>query len=231
MSGQQICGLYNITPTKFGLVNNLVTFASNYGIQEEVYNGIDVNLDARFGGGGFVSGGVNIGNSNSSGGMNTTSSARRCFVVDSPQELYQCDVPIPYQVQLKLSGSYPLPLEFQVSAVFQTLPGAPLAASYAVPDTLIIPSLGRPLSGGARTATVSILDPFTQFENRINQLDLRLTKVFRFRQVRLRGMMDLYNALNASPVLQFVSTYGPNWQRPTEILGARTIKFGAQMDF
>jgi hypothetical protein len=31
--GQQICGLYDITPSLFGLVNNVVTFASKYGKQ------------------------------------------------------------------------------------------------------------------------------------------------------------------------------------------------------
>lgn len=229
-SGSQICGLYDVTPTKFGAVNNLVTFASNYGKQSEIYNGADVNLRTRLPKAAFVTAGISIGNALSAG-SNSTASSKRCFVVDSPQELYQCDRPVPYRAQVKMSATYPLPWDFQASAVFQTLPGTPIDATYAVPTAVIAPSLGRPLSGGARTASVSILQPYTEFEGRISQLDLRLLKAVRVKQLRLRGMLDLYNALNASPVLQLVSAFGPNWQRPSQILNARTLKFGMQMDF
>lgn len=44
---QNICGLYNVTPVKFGRVNSLVTFASNYGKQTEIYNGVDFMVSAR----------------------------------------------------------------------------------------------------------------------------------------------------------------------------------------
>jgi hypothetical protein len=41
----------------------------------------------------------------------------------------------------------------------------------------------------------------------------------------------LYNALNASPVLLLNTTYGPNWEQPTQILPGRLFKFGAQVTF
>ena len=41
--GNQICGMYDINPNKFGQINNLVTFASDYGTERDVYNGIDLN--------------------------------------------------------------------------------------------------------------------------------------------------------------------------------------------
>ena len=56
ISGQQICGLYDITPALFGQVDNLVTQASHYGKQTEVFDGIDVTLSARFGQGGQFQG-------------------------------------------------------------------------------------------------------------------------------------------------------------------------------
>ncbi|MGE0360032.1 MAG: carboxypeptidase regulatory-like domain-containing protein [Vicinamibacterales bacterium] len=229
-SGSQICGLYDIVTTKFGQVNNLVTFASNYGKQSEIYNGFDLNLNTRLPKGAFVTAGMSIGNSISAGSSSTASS-KRCFVVDSPQELYQCDRPVPYRTQVKMSATYPLPWNFQASVVFQTLPGTPIDAIYAVPTASIAPSLGRPLAGGARTASVNLTQPYTQFEGRISQLDVRLLKSMRVRQLRVKGMVDLYNALNASPVLQLVNAFGPTWQRPSQILNARTVKFGVQMDF
>ena len=59
--GNQLCGLYDVTPTLFGKVSNVVTQASNFGTQTEVFNGVDVTLSARFAQGGQVSGGVSTG--------------------------------------------------------------------------------------------------------------------------------------------------------------------------
>jgi hypothetical protein len=76
ISGQPICGLYDIKPEKFGQVNNLTTLASHYGKRSEVYNGVDVGLNARFGQGGMFQGGVSVGR--------TVEEA--CAVVDQPQD-------------------------------------------------------------------------------------------------------------------------------------------------
>jgi len=48
LSGQPLCGLYDINPTAFGQVDNLITRNNNYGTQKEIYNGVDVNFQARF---------------------------------------------------------------------------------------------------------------------------------------------------------------------------------------
>jgi len=63
VAGQQICGMYDVNPDKFGLVNNVVTLASNYGNASEYYNGADANIVARLPHGITISGGWNIGNS------------------------------------------------------------------------------------------------------------------------------------------------------------------------
>ena len=228
--GNQICGLYDITPTKFGQVNNFVTFSSNYGEQFERYNGIDVLLNARLLNGGLLAGGFNIGNSISTASYDTTGSSRACFVVDNPQKLYHCDIPVPYQTRFKIHGSYPLPWNLQVSANFQALPGATITATYPVPTALIAPSLGRNLAGGARTASVELIRNLSMFEGRINQLDARLGKKFQIGKVRVLGSVDVYNLLNTSAVVNINRTYGPAWLQPTQVLDARLIKFGLQLE-
>ena len=60
-SGQQLCGLFDVTPTAFGLVDNLVTLASRYGKQTQVFNGVDMTVNARFAGNGQLSGGLSVG--------------------------------------------------------------------------------------------------------------------------------------------------------------------------
>ena len=59
--GNQICGLYDIKPAKFGQVNNLVTAAKNYGKIRDVYDGVDVTVNARLPRGVVVQGGMSTG--------------------------------------------------------------------------------------------------------------------------------------------------------------------------
>ena len=72
----------------------------------------------------------------------------QCFVVDSPQQLLNCRVRSPFSAntQIKVNGSYPLPQGFTVSGTFQDVPGPPIEANYAVPNSQIAPSLGRNLA-------------------------------------------------------------------------------------
>lgn len=214
----------DIRPARFGQVDNLVTRATDIGRQTEVYNGFDVTLNVRFGQGGLLQGGMNTGKT----------VTNNCDVVDSPQQERFCEVAQPWkaQMQWKFAGSYPLPFGFSASGTFQNLPGLPLSALYTARNAEIAPSLGRNLAAGSNgTASVELLQPFTMFENRINQLDVRLTKAFKFGRARLQGMVDVYNILNASPILVVNTVYGVNWRRPTQILGARLFKFGAQLDW
>ncbi len=236
ISGQQICGLYDISPAKFGQVNNVVTGASSYGLQTEVYNGADVSINARLGHGVTVSGGWNVGTSIETSVVaagNATSRTNNCFVVDSPQQLYHCDIQNPYQHRVKVSGSYPLPGGFQASAVFQNLPGVNYGALYTATTAQIAPSLGRSLAGGVRTVTVDLLQPFSQFGPRMSQLDVRFTKKFALNKTRIQANFDIYNVMNANTVVSYNNTITnqAKWLQPTQILDARLAKFSVQFDF
>ena len=252
ISGQQICGFYDLNPAKFGQVNNLVTLASNYGNYTETYNGADVSFTARLPRGAQVSGGWNIGNSvslSAGGAGNVSDKFNRCFVVDSPQELYHCAAVNPYQNRFKINGSYPLPWGLQAAVVFQSLPGASYAggtpnaagggaigafggALLTVTTAQIQPSLGRPLSGGTKTVTIDLLPPYGSFlDQRLSQLDLRLSKIFKMRGMRFQANLDVYNATNASTVQLVNQQYGPTWLQPTQIMPARLAKIGVQFDF
>jgi hypothetical protein len=240
ISGQQLCGLYDINPDKFGQVDNVVTFAENYGTQRDIYNGVDVLFTARVKGH-TAGGGWNIGNSIQGGttaGGSVSSSTDRCFVVDSPQDLFRCKVNNPYQSRFKFNWSYLLPWQdVQLAVVFQNNPGPQYTTNISYPNALIQPSLGRPLSGGTRAVTIEVAEPNTQFGPRISQLDIRTTKIFRMGGGRrLQFNFDLYNALNANSVINYFSTYnladgGAQWRTPTQILDGRLAKFSVQVDF
>ena len=82
---------------------------------------------------------------------------------------------------------------------------------------------------GAVTALVGPGD--TVLEDRLNQVDLRFSKIFRFGRTRVQGNFDIYNALNGSAILTLNTRYGPTWLQPTAILGGRLFEFSAQLDF
>jgi hypothetical protein len=150
----------------------------------------------------------------------------------APSLLY-CDNAPPYQTQVKLLGSYPLPWGLSASAAFQSIPGPQITASYVASNALIAPSLGRNLAAGPNaTATVQIVAPGEMYNDRLNQIDARVTRTFRLGgSRRLQGQFDFYNLLNVGPALNQNNTYGAAWLTPTVIPVGRMVKIGAQLDF
>jgi hypothetical protein len=98
-----------------------------------------------------------------------------------------------------------------------------------------VPEAGRDVSGGTANVTVNLVAPGTMYGGRHNQLDLRFGKVLRTGQLRTVVSVDVYNALNANPVLTENAAYRDTplsvWRIPTSILPARFVKFGVQVDF
>jgi hypothetical protein len=212
--------------------------ASDFGRQSRVADFVSLTFDARLNSGLQVSGGVDTGRIVSD----------NCFVVDSPQQLLNCRVVQSFRsnTQLKFNGSYALPGDFSLSGTFQNVAGPSYIATYQVPNNLIAPSLGRNLAAcGTRavctsTATVPLIAPESQYEDRRTQVDVRLTKSFTVgRSARLRANLDVYNALNASNILIVNPNYGPDWRKPGEpgnssgsaSLDGRLVGFSADWSF
>jgi carboxypeptidase family protein len=249
-SGQQLCGLYDVKPAAFGLVDNLVTLASHYGEQTQVYNGVDVTLSARFADRGQLSGGVSMGRTitdncyqNDDPSLTATAFpgvAALPTTSSVPRLPAFCHIVPPWSsgTQLKLMAVYPLPWNIQTSAIYQNSPGIPITASYVVTNAAIAPSLNRNLGScrGATTCTanvtVELLPPNVLFEPRLQQLDLRFSRIVGLGGTRrLRADLDVYNIFNASNVLSMSTTYGTVWQDVRQILGGRLLRVGAQIDF
>jgi hypothetical protein len=85
--------------------------------------------------------------------------------------------------------------------------------------------------GCVATATVTLLPPYTNFEPRANQIDLRFAKSIRIGAVRILPGVDVYNILNAIDVGAQTLRYGPLYQVPSDLKGGRLVKFGAQVNF
>jgi hypothetical protein len=244
--GYPVCGMSDVTPAKFGQVNNLITLGSNLGGGEyQHWNGADLGVSARLQHGVLISGGLSTGKetrdncnvvgktSNPVLGPGFYNSLTTIFLPMAGPNTVDCHYETPYLTQVKLLGVYALPWwGLETSAAFQNAPGPDITADYVATNANIAPSLGRTLAAGASARVlIPLIAPGTLFGDRLNQVDLRLGKVFNVGRARIRGVFDLYNLFNASPVLTVNTRYGPAWQTPTSILVGRLMKFGAQLDF
>jgi hypothetical protein len=80
------------------------------------------------------------------------------------------------------------------------------------------------------TTAIALIAPNVDYGDRLNQLDIRVGKVLRYGRTRSVLSVDLFNALNANPVVSESSNF-TNWQTPTAILPARLVKLTLQLDF
>jgi hypothetical protein len=136
--------------------------------------------------------------------------------------------------QFRGLSSYLIPrIDVQLSATFQSKPGAMLAANYAASNAEVVPALGRNLSGNAANVTVNLVAPGEMYGDRINQLDVRVAKVVRYRGSRTQIALEIYNTLNSSAVLTYDNTFVPGgaWLQPQTILTPRFLKIAAEFDF
>ena len=95
---------------------------------------------------------------------------------------------------------------------------------------------GRDLSAGANTSvSLNLVPPGSLYLDRLNQVDLRFSKDVRLGPgTSLKGMVGLYNALNANTIQRVNNSFGTtgaSWLEPDEILPGRLIKFEAQLNF
>ena len=221
--GNQLCGFFDGRPAQFGRVDNLITLAKPYGTQREVYDGVDLVTTTRFGKGGYLSGGLNTGRTKTD----------NCFVVDSPQQERFCNITPPFLMQVKFLASYPLPWwGLKTSAVIQAVPGPEIRASYVATNAQILPSLGRNLASGAGgTATLDLIEPGTIYGDRSSQIDMRISKILSIGKAQITASLDVFNLFNSSGIQLINTRFGPLWQQPTEIQGARYVQFSGQFTF
>jgi hypothetical protein len=258
LKGSTVCGFHDVDPAYYGKVNNLVTHSKNFGSQSEVYNGIDLNVYAPFGHkGGFIAGGFALGQvsyndcaiatkypnvtvvqTNAIGSITTQTTTPTQF----------CHYVIPWGSggQVKFNGSYPLPTKWGggvvTSVLYQNMPGYLYNTNYVASNAQIASSLGRNISAcgtanpckATETLTDALYTPFSQSESRLNQLDLRFSRLFKIKErLQIKANLDIYNISNSNTILTEATTYSATngYLKPTSILGPRMFKLGTNVTF
>ena len=238
--GYTVGGLFDIDPRKRGDVDNYVTSSARYGNQMEQWNGVELTLDMRLRSL-LVRGGISSGRTSTDicdvaaelpevlgtgGGAGTRQVAL---------SLDQCRVEGTFLTQTKWLASYTVPrIGVDLAAAFQSAPGPEIQANYVAPNAVAERSLGRPLSGGAANATVTLVKPGTFYGDRLHQLDFRVAKIVRWSGARTALNFDVYNVFNASAVTAMNLIYsgtGAEWLRPQSVLPPRLFKLSVQFDY
>jgi hypothetical protein len=140
-----------------------------------------------------------------------------------------------WQPQYKLLALYELPWwGVRVSGNLISRPGTSLQAGVIYSQAQVAAALGRNPSGGG-TRTVNVVGPDTFFGDRLNQFDVRFSRIFKVGKGTLDANVDLYNAFNSDAALAYTTSYsgvnGGSWMRPTAIVQGRVVKLGARWDF
>jgi hypothetical protein len=270
--GYTLSGLHDVVPAKFGQSNYQIQAANNFGNQYQYWSGVDVTVAMRATHGLSFQGGTSTGQtvrdlcsvSNNLPDALLASQALAIGVATpgfTPLGGVQvgmapgqyCHLESGFLTQFRGLSSYQVPkVDVEISATFQSKPGAQLAANYNMPaqrvlgttpanQAVVADFLGRAPSGTVpgSTVTINLITPGSLYGDRVNELDLRLSKVLRLRNVRTKISLDMYNALNANPALTYNNTYNfapaqvPSgaWLTPTSVLAARVMKIGASFDF
>ena len=209
--GYTVTGLHDVAPTKFGQANYQVQGAGNYGLDDYSYwSGVDVTVAMRASKGLTFQGGTSTGQTvqDLCGVSNQLPDA-----LLAPQALaigvatpgftafgigqsgmapgQYCHLESGFLTQFRGLSSYQVPkVDVEVSATFQSKPGALLAANYNIPAATIAGFLGRAPSGGVANVTVNLVAPGSLYGDRINELDLRLSKILSSGEPASRGLVS-----------------------------------------
>jgi len=252
--GYTVSGFYDVNPSKFGLVRNLNALSDEYGHQYENFNGVDVTVNSRLKNGITLQAGMSTGKTMEDNceivaklpEMNFFATGVAPAVGTLPaswRPAQWCPRESPFLTQFKAYGVYVVPkVEVQVSGSFRSLPGqlgppalppnTDVQVAYTATNAFLATNstLGRALAGGAANISLQLLEPYTEYLDRRNELDLRFGKVLRFAKQRAVVSVDLFNALNSNARITVNQAYAA-YPRPTEILNARLVKFSVSYDF
>jgi hypothetical protein len=247
----QVCGVKDLKPSVFAQnlpANSLIRFADDFGGQTNMYQGLDINIEARFRRGAFLRGGLaatarTFDNCNlQKAGLDAVVTATSQGTEIYPDGSKSCHREYPYRPDFKMSGSYTLPLDIQLSGTYQFSrgiqnggAGPSLTASWAVPSATAA-TIGARTWTSVASRTINLIEEGSNYgKYNLNQLDMKFAKRFTIDKVRLRVDFDLYNVFNSSWPYTVTTAYSTaptgTWQRPTNVLQNRFFKLGGTISF
>ena len=234
-AGTMIGGLFDPNSTA---VNNVIKDASAFGKQQAHWDGFDLSVDARLRNGLFLQGGVSSGKD----------MYDYCDIVDDvPEALTHWRGAGDHTSPLAPAARHTCGVLPPGDAVPDAVEGAGVVHAAVVrhPRVGHVPEpvrpadrcdqhlqqrkpdddddAGRPFTPGQ--ATVNLYEPVSKYGDRLNQIDLRFTKIVNLGHGRLDLNVDFYNAFNSDAVIGELGAFGPAWRLPLTVIQPRFVKF------
>jgi hypothetical protein len=214
-----------------------VTLSNNFGKQTEHFDGVNITVNARLQNGLLVQGGLGTGRrlTNDCDVVDDLPEMLHTFFNDPTRAFFFparprefCEQNRGFRTSVQGLAAYTIPkVDVQVSGTFQNLPGALVEANA---NYGVIPGVAGP-GPFIPFKTFQIVEPGALFVERLNQIDFRVSKIFRLGTTRTNVNFDFYNVTNSNSVLSENPAYGPAWRAPTSIVLPRLFKISAQFDF
>ena len=217
---------------------NYITWETDFGpARSNYWQGVDVTVNARLRQGLTLQFGTNTG-------REIEDDCATVVTIDSPDPRNCRDEP-PYQTTVRGLASYTIPfVDVLLSAAIRSQPPLARAATWPVPNSVVVTLLGRVPPGGTPggNTNVALFDTEHRVyaDNRRTQVDMRVAKVFRFGTKRLDVGVDGENLLNTNYVTGYDNTYqysvgntalGGTWNNPTAIYTPRYARLNLTVNF
>jgi hypothetical protein len=127
---------------------------------------------------------------------------------------------------LKMDGSYDVPrFDISLAAVFKVQSGTPFGRIVTIDSDIN----GVPLNQGA--ITIFAEERGTRRFPTLTTMDFRVSKFVRVNEHRLEVFGDFFNLANVSTVTNVNPNTGPDFGKPTGIIGPRAFRIGGRWSF
>src|SRR5262249_52934859 len=253
IDGTQI-PFYNVSAAKANAVQNVDSTDPNL---QRWYNGIELNVNARLPRGARVFGGSSIERIITNGCSAASTDPNLLLFCDGSQNNipWQTSLklagtyPLPWY-GITVNGAFQAlagqllgtaPLQYGVFTagtgfnqpngigtnwlVSRTTTYAASCQGNCRPGALVVPGLT------AASVNIPLIAPGTEFTPRTNQLDLGVSKTFRWNTASFTPKMDLFNALNSDDYTAVASTQwaAATYLQPSVVLQGRLIRIGVDV--
>ena len=89
---------------------------------------------------------------------------------------------------------------------------------------------GTPLTGG-QTFSIDLLPHEMLFMPFQRKVDIRVMRRFNIGNTQIAPVMDLFNLFNANTRTSEQQTFGPNWRQIRNIMQARYMRLGLELEW
>jgi hypothetical protein len=214
--------LYNIDPAVNSLTTNV---RDNVDYLDTTYKGVEFTATKRFSKKWQMQMGFTLGKNEGgvSGGNDLNDPNNTRF----PTGIIGNDS----EQALRLSGSYILPFDIDLSGSLVANNGYPYTSTYSMTRALAA-AQGITLTRASQTIQLSRRGD-ERLEN-VNLLDIRLAKNFRFGGRSFKPQIDFFNVMNADTVVNINNAVGGSYLLPSggdPILSPRIIRIGFSLNF